>query len=430
MGTARSLGVRLGRDSAPWLRGTAALAALAVLATLGTAQGCGTSGEPGEPTPLPPIAPTGDVVADAVVVPVQRAELSFQRPGRVARVRVAEGDAVAAGDELVRLDGADEAAAVLQAQADLAAAEADLEALRAGPSAAQVAAAEAGVAAAEASARSAGSAAAGAKASLDRIQAGATRNDVAAARRGVMAAENVLWGAQARRDSICGEAEKKRVPQAECDAAEAEVGRLYEELQIARLNYDQLLVGARPEEVAVARAELGRAGGQHEAAQADVRRAQAELERVRQGADVRAIEAASARADQARARLEAALVAMDRTVLLAPFAGVVASVDALEGASIAAGVVAVRVADPSGWQLITDDLTELSVVEVDVGDAVTIEIDALPDLDLEGKVERVSGFGEDRLGDVVYEAVIAPERHEPRLRWGMTASVIVRSGTR
>lgn len=418
-----ALAARAGRP-----RATVALI-LALLGAVGVAQGCRGGGDDGgEATPLPPIAATGDVVADAVVVPARRAELAFARGGSVARVSVAEGDAVKAGQELVRLDGADEAAAVLQAEADLAAAEAELAALEAGPTDAVLAAAEAGLEAARANARSAGGAASGARAALERVVNGATNQEVAMARRGILGAENVLWGAQARRDSICGDAKKKRVPQAECDAAEAEIGRLYEELQVAKLRFDQLLVGARPEDVAAARGDLGQAGGRYEAAQADVRRAEAELARVREGAGDEAREAARARVDQALARLEAARVAMDRTVLAAPFAGIVASVDARAGELLPLGAVAVRVADTSAWQLVTDDLTELGIVGVAVGDPVEIAVDALPDLELPGTVARIGGFGQDRLGDVVYEVEIAPDVHEPRLRWGMSASVVIRAG--
>jgi len=398
--------------------------AIGLMVTL-VAQGCRQPDSDADPTALPPVAASSEVVADAIVVPVRRAELGFLRGGRVARIAVAEGDRVASGQELVRLDGADEAAAVLQATADLAAAEAELAGLEAGPSAAELAGAEAAVGAASANARAAGSAASAARAALDQVVNGATRQDAAVARRNILAAENVLWGAQARRDSICGESEKGHVPQAECDAAEAEIGRLYEELQVAKLRLDQLLIGARPEEVAGARAGVGQAGGSYEAAQAEVRRAEAELDRVRAGASASARAAASARTDQARARLESAMVAMDQTVLGAPFPGVVVSIDARPGELLPAGAIAVRVADASAWHFVTDDLTELSIVGVAEGDPVDIAVDALPDVPMAGRVARVGGFGTDRLGDVVYEVVIVPEVHEPRLRWGMTASVVI-----
>src|SRR5262245_39206933 len=46
----------------------------------------------------------GDVVASAIVVPVQEAQLAFALPGSVKKIYVAAGDQVKAGDLLAELD--------------------------------------------------------------------------------------------------------------------------------------------------------------------------------------------------------------------------------------------------------------------------------------------------------------------------------------
>lgn len=87
--------------------------------------------------------------ATGQVEPRRQAELSFAGvTGRVAEVLVAEGDAVAAGQPLLRLDSGRLDAQLAQAESQLAEARADLQGLRDGATPEQVAAAEAQVAAA------------------------------------------------------------------------------------------------------------------------------------------------------------------------------------------------------------------------------------------------------------------------------------------
>ena len=85
----------------------------------------------------------------------------------------------------------------------------------------------------------------------------------------------------------------------------------------------------------------------------------------------------------------------------------------------------VRLADLTTWHIETDDLTEINVVYVQEGDSVSISIDALPDLELTGMVERIKPLGENKQGDITYTATIIPNGSDDRLRWNMTASVII-----
>ena len=76
-------------------------------------------------------AETGDLAASGTVEATE-AQLGFQAPGRIAAIRVREGDAVRAGDTLAMLDDAELMARRTQAQAALVAAQALLAELRAG----------------------------------------------------------------------------------------------------------------------------------------------------------------------------------------------------------------------------------------------------------------------------------------------------------
>ncbi len=59
------------------------------------------------------------------------------------------------------------------------------------------------------------------------------------------------------------------------------------------------------------------------------------------------------------------------------------------------------------------------------GSPATLEFDAIPDLQLPGKVTQIKSYGENRQGDIVYTVVVKPDQQDPRLRWNMTAKVTI-----
>ena len=171
------------------------------------------------------------------------------------------------------------------------------------------------------------------------------------------------------------------------------------------------------------------------AANADVARAQDALDGARAQRDVArsasdgamaASDAATAEVAQARAALAAAQTALGKLTVVAPFAGVVASLDARVGETVPPGTVVVRIADPSGWRFETTDLDETSVGRITEGAAATISLDAFPDAVIEGRVASIAPFGTSSTGDIVYTVVIEPTSAVPDgLRWNMTASVTI-----
>jgi hypothetical protein len=86
-------------------------------------------------------------------------------------------------------------------------------------------------------------------------------------------------------------------------------------------------------------------------------------------------------------------------------------------------VPVVRIADLSKMYAETDDLTEIEVVDVSVGQAVAIVPDALPDVEIPGKVDTIDDFFVEKRGDVTYTARLLVDKVDPRLRWGMTVEV-------
>jgi HlyD family secretion protein len=394
---------------------------------------------------LPAVKASTDVVADAVVVPVRTARLSLPTGGIVAEVLVAEGDAVEAGQVLLRLDSARQAAAVAQAQAQLLRAEKAVAELRAGPRPEEVDAAQAAVEAAQAQlARAqqgarpeeiaaAEGALAGAQASLQKVKEGPREGELVAARADVANAEAALQQAQAVYDLVkwdpnimarpealmleqatnAYEAAKARLAALKEGATAADVASARAGIDQAQANLDALKAPARSADVA--------------AAEAEIQRAQAQLELLEAGARDETIAGVEAEVAAAQAALEQAQVALAETELEAPFAGTVASLDAKVGEQVAPGTPVVVLADLSAWQIETDDLTELNIVRVNEGDVVLITFDAIPDLEMPGEVVRIKAIGENKMGDITYTAIIVPDTHDDRLRWNMTASVVIES---
>ena len=143
------------------------------------------------------------------------------------------------------------------------------------------------------------------------------------------------------------------------------------------------------------------------------------------GSRPEAVDVSAAEVAAAAARWQELAATFSQTELYAPFDGVVAFLDVKAGEYVAAGGVLVRMADQSRWLIRTDDLTELGIDRVRPGAAVKMTFDAIPGLELTGRVINIRAFGEKKRGDMTYTVFIEPERHESRLRWNMTAIVSI-----
>ncbi len=126
----------------------------------------------------------------------------------------------------------------------------------------------------------------------------------------------------------------------------------------------------------------------------------------------------------AKAQLDAAKDALDAYVLTAPFDGVVADVGVTIGEQVGPETRAVSVADPGSWIVETTDVTELEVVKILKGQAVSMTVDALPDVSLKGVVTELSQSSTLQSGDVMYTVRIRVDEVDPRVRWGMTVEAV------
>jgi multidrug resistance efflux pump len=126
----------------------------------------------------------------------------------------------------------------------------------------------------------------------------------------------------------------------------------------------------------------------------------------------------------AKANLDAAQDALSSYVITAPFGGVVADVNVKVGEQVNAETRAVSVANFDTWIVETTDVTELEVVNIQVGQQVSMIPDALPELQLTGEVVEISEAFTQQGGDILYTVRIKVDGDDERVKWGMTMEVV------
>jgi HlyD family secretion protein len=395
------------------------------------------------PSLVPQASGLPSVVAEGVVVPVQHATLSMAASGIVSEILVEEGAVVEEGQVLVRLQNTHQRAAVAEAEAALASAQARFEALQAGARAQEIASAQAGLDAAQArlarlreGARPEEIAAAeaslqAAQATLQRLYDGPEEHTRIAAQADLSNAEAALRQAQAAYDQVAARSDIMMLPQS------LQLQQATNAYKAAQARYQALFAEPDADVVANAHAQVKQAQAnldrlrkpvtENEIAEAEamVSQAQAQLELLMAGTRAEELAAAMAAVNQAKAALQQAQASLDDTELRAPLAGTIAVLYVKEGEQVVAGMPVAQLADLTTWQVETDDLTELDVVNVQEGDQVTLTFDAIPGLELTGRVMRIKPLGEEKQGDITYTAIIRPDQQDPRLRWKMTAVVTI-----
>jgi len=361
----------------------------------------------------------GTVVAEAVIEPARWSALGFGAAGEVIEVLVEEGDTVAVGDLLVRLDPTDAELAVGQAEVALQAAQARLALLEAGARPQEIALVEAQLEAAE-------ERVAQASAQVQYLMSGPADAEIAAAEAEIAAlvAERDRAKDTHELTMTCFDVEipftgeKVEVcpnlgPREE--QARAALQAAEEALAAAQARLQELRAGPDSNEARAGQASV-------EAAAANREAIQAQLDLTRAGPAQEELAVAAAEVTRARTALEAAEAALEYTEVRAPFAGTISMLNAELGNVVVPGQVACVLATLNHLQARTKDLSELDVGGIEPGQSVKITVDALSEREFEGTVRRVAQRAEDFRGQVVYAVVVdLPDGGDAPLRWGMTA---------
>jgi multidrug resistance efflux pump len=390
----------------------------AYLASTGKLTELAKNAVPATPTAtlLPVVEASNEIIAEGELVPVQFVNLAFKTGGVVTGVLVAEGDTVEEGQVLARLQD--------QEQMEAAVAAAEMELVNANQALTKLSEnLELMAAAAQQEMATAEKAIDQAQKRIKSLNSGAKQTDIDTARASVVLAKDALDKANEDYEPYANKPEDN-LARAVFLARLSAVQQAYDDA-VRRLN--NLLGQANAMDLAKAEADLA-------VAQASYADARLRYDKYQQGPDQDDVVAAQARIANAEAQLKAARAASADLELKAPFAGTVVTLSLKQGEFISPGTPVLLLADFTSWQVETTDLTELSVVDIRVGDPVKVSFDALPDEEFTGVVHRIKMLGENRQGDITYTVIVRPEpangweAWREWLRWKMTASVTVEPG--
>ena len=139
------------------------------------------------------------------------------------------------------------------------------------------------------------------------------------------------------------------------------------------------------------------------------------------------LEAADLQIEAAEQALEEAQKQLNRATITAPFDGTVVSVDADEGDSVSTMTTIVHLIDLTSIELEVE-VDEIDIAEVKLGQRAIIEVDALPVLQLEGKVTSISLLSKETGGLVLYEVTIGfdiPQGYNLKIGMSAIADIVI-----
>jgi multidrug efflux pump subunit AcrA (membrane-fusion protein) len=347
------------------------------------------------PQPASPGA-AGGVTASGVVAPAQTAELVFTIAGKVEAVNAAVGETVKAGQPLAQLVGQEDlAAAISQAEFEQVQAQQALEDLKT-------------------------------EAEIARVQA----------MQNIITYEKAVRDAQYALDNFT-----VPVNQAGLDTVEA-LNQMKQRLDAARQAFEPYKYRPSSDPIREDRIDaLNEAQADYNAAvrrlqyEYDVQVAQAQLDKAladyatwQAGPDPAKVRLAEARLSNAQAQLAAAQAALNRLTLSAPFDGTLARLDVHPGEWVIPGQVVLALADLGNLQVETTDLSERDIPQVEVGQPVTVFIEALGQ-SVPGRVRDIAPLADSLGGDVVFQTTIELDEIPAGLRAGMSVEVQFRTET-
>jgi HlyD family secretion protein len=392
---------------------------------------------------------TATVSAAGNITAAQQVGLNFQQTGVVQKVNVQVGDQVKAGQVLAELDTTDLALQVQNAQANvknaqdklvqtqnpstaqdianarsvLVAAQANYSKLVAGPTQVDLAADQANVAGAQAAYNAA------------LKTAGAGDNSLQVAAAAVESAQAAQQTAQAAYDKVKSNPSIGMMAQSttlqQATIAYQSALASYQQLQATSASNANSTVQQAKSQLAAAQATLANLQNQVTqndviASQALVTQAQNSLDKLLAGSDAPTLDLAQTAVNQAQIALKQAQSALQQAQIVAPFDGVVTLVNVTPGQSSASasGSAAIQLSDLNHLEIVVN-MAEVDVTRAKVGQTAQITLDALPNVQLDGKVTEISPAGTVTQGVVNYAVTVQLTNPPASVKSGMTTNLNV-----
>lgn len=394
------------------------------------------------------------ISASGVVQPVRRVNLSPKTQGRLQELYVEQGDRVAAGEIIARMESNEIEAQLRQAEARVERAQANLDKLQTGSRPEEIAAARARLARMQAR--------------LDELEAGTRREEVAAARARLQEAEsrlsdartgsfqNEIEQAQARLEANLAELElaEERVQRYEglraqgaisedaldqyqrdrrrLEALQDEAEQRIEQLrENRRSQIDQLQAAVEQERQNLRKLENGTRPEAIAQAEADVAEARSQLDELLNGTRPEDIAAAEADVREAEGQVRFYQVQLEDAKIRAPFGGIITQRYAVEGAFVTPATSASDATSATSTSIVAlaKDLEVLAKIpEADISQIrpdqkVEIVADAYPDKVFAGRVHLIAPEAVKERDVTLFQVRIDIETGQEELQSGMNVNL-------
>jgi multidrug resistance efflux pump len=362
---------------------------------------------PAQPTPTsaPVDVSNSAIVSEGKIIPKDSVKLSFSTGGQVEEVLVKKGDLIHTGDVIARLGNRKQLeATITAAEQELLAAQQAYNALFDNLPTAQNQALQA--------LNQARQAEHDAENHLTGISGTVSQADIDVASAQVVFAKNALDTAKKNYAPYAGKPEND-LTRARLQIALSNAQKAYD---AAVRKYNGLVGTVNDFDRKQAETDLL-------IAQNNLKLAQDTYDKLQKGPDPDEVTAAKARIDTAQSQLASSKDSLNNLDLRSTIDGTVVDINLKAGEFVTPGTPVISLADFSQWYVETNNLTELEVANVAVSQGASVVPDALPDVQLTGKVESISNVFEEKQGDVTYTTRILLDNTDPRLRWGMTVVV-------
>lgn len=340
------------------------------------------------------------VTADGNLEASQQLELTFNSGGKVEKIHVRQGDKVSKGDILAELDTGALELALTQAKVAWAEAEVAVERAKAGVTQAQAGVTQAQVTLANA------------EISLEFARKSYSVSDIKVAEANVdinqRNFDEALWVFAKYDQGTPGYDKYQEV------LLQAEAG-----LKAAKDTLDGMLNGFDVKEVASKKLQVEADEKSVELSEQNLKVAEKSLALAEQSLEY------------ARQSVDLAQKKLDEATITAPFDGTIYKIGAKEGEFISSaaysGAVIIGIVDLAHMELVAS-VDELDIVKIKTGQRVMINLDALPDLQLEGKVIFISTVASEPEGLLLFEDDDELKKYEVKIEFDTPKGMGIRSG--
>lgn len=387
--------------------------------------GCGLfSGRSNQPaTPAyESIRVTRDTIASTVsatgsIEPDEQISLAFGTSGRVTKIYINQGDAIAAGQLLAELETTDLTLALAQARVTLEINEAQLAKLSTPAKAGDIAAAQAAVQTAQSGVAAAHAAINNAQTAYSQLLTSTSAAQQTVDLANVRQAEANLKTAQQAYNQV------KHIPEIGALPQSAELERATIAYEAAKAQTALTNQGPDQSQIASALNQIAQAESGLRQSQSTLISAQNSLQTLLSGPDENDLLISRAQVRQAQLNVVQAENNIENAQIIAPFDGIVSQLNIREN-EVAGSAAALTLINPNRFHM--DVLVdEINVRQIQTGQPVRISIDALPNTEVTGIVTQIASTADNISGVIAYQVTIVPDFADEALRTGMSAAAII-----